>query len=1354
MARAGCVGGAVVEGGVRQLVTRKITSRPPHRRAKLRTRSPARAGDRSEVWADNLQRPRERWDADGELGRSRTASGAPPDGGAGGGDGNVLVTENQLDEWVRGNAIDAQGVIVELVWRLVAASSPRPKERRFPLGDSIGQHGPDGLLNVDLAFEPFVPEGRSLWEIGTGLDAGDKATIVYGDLISAIPETVRSESTFVFVTPLSARRDWKSTWKENAQQDWLEKRRAKGEWRDVRVVDGTKLIDWIHQFYPVELWLAQRIGLPAQEIDTPEQRWSLIRSIGEPPPLTPAVFLANRDEASGKIKQIFNGTAVQLKLDTHFPDQVVDFVSACLADLDDEDRADAAGRCLVISGAGAWNTIAAQRETLILIADPALDLSGEAGTKLIQKARRSGHAVIFGGAAGGLPDPTSVALRAPRSHQLSEALQKAGYGEERARTLAQKSGGNLGTLLRCLQNLSLMPEWAEGSVAAELAIAAILGSWNERSDADRAVVESLTGKAYGEWIEKMRETTLQPSTPLVQRDGNWRFVTRYEGWHALGPRLFDEHLDRIRAVATTVFRELDPQLELPVEERYLAHAYEKVFKHSYRLRKGLAESLALLGSHPSALSSCTSGRPETTADLTVRAIFADADWQRWASLNDVLPLLAEAAPGEFLDSVERASNSEESPFDGVLAQESNGVMGRTYMTGVLWALETLAWSEAHLGRAVICLGELAARDPGGTWANRPANSLTTILLPWLPQTCASVAKRGAAVSTLLAELPEVGWKLLMSLLPRSHSTSSGTRRPEWREIIPEDWSRAVRQSEYWEQIQLYSEMAIAAAKNDSEKLAELIRHIASLPASASAQLLAHLGSEAVTAAPEAEKVALWTTLTDLVGKHRKFSEAEWAMEPEQVEELAGLAERLSPNEPALRYQRLFSGRDFELYEEKGSYEDQSNELEVRRQNAIREIAANGGTESVLAFAAAVTIPWRVGIAFGVVANPESTDIILPGLLESDQKQLAQFTGGFVLSKFHLLGWKWVDELDTSPWTASQIGEFLSYLPFTAEAWERSRLLLGDDEAAYWSRTKANPVEAGANLELAIDQLMDHGRPTAALRCLSWMLHHRQPLDRERAIRALLSAVNSSEDSHSLDAYQAVELIKALQADRETDPGDLSRVEWAYLPLLDRHSAASPTLLWRRLATEPEFFCELIRLVFRSRNEGSTTEESTDETKRVATNAYRLLSEWQIPPGWRDDGTMDDDALYCWLASVKKICSETGHLEIALTMIGRTLVHVPPDPDGLWIARSAAAVLNAKDAGDMRDGFQTELFNSRGAHWVDPTGKPEKELAAKFHGRAESVEEAGYHRLAATLRQLARGYEREAEGIVSRERFDD
>ncbi len=1267
----------------------------------------------------------------------------------------MIITENQLDEWVRGNARDAQGVIVELVWRLVAASSPQPKERRFPLGDSIGQHGPDGHLDVDLAFAPFVPEGRSFWEIGTGLKAGDKATSDYSGLVSALPEIVRLESTFVFLTPLSGRRDWEHTWKEDAQGAWLDERRAKREWRDVRVIDGTKLIDWIHQFPPVELWLAHRtIGLPVQQLETPEQRWNLVRTIGEPPPLTPKLFLAGRDEACAKLKNVVTGTAVQLKLETHFPDHVVDFVSAYLADLDAESRADAAGRWLVVSGADAWNAMASQKEKLILIAGSALDLSGETGTKPIQKARRYGHAVIFGGPAGGIPDPASVPLRAPRSHQVREALEQAGYSEERARTLAQKSGGNLGSLLRCLQNLSLMPEWAEGTVASELAIAAVLGSWTEKSPADRAIAEGLSGNSYGEWIGKMREVALRPGTPLTQRDGHWRFAARYEGWYALGPKLFDEHLGRLQSAATSVLTEKDPQFELPSDERYASSIHGKVLAHSHLLRSGLAESLALVGSHPKALTSCTLGKAEATAVLAVRETLAEADWERWASLNDLLPLLAEAAPGEFLDTVEKALISKPCPFDRVFAEEGDGVVGRTYMSGVLWALETLAWDPDHLSRVVICLGELAARDPGGRWSNRPANSLTAILLPWLPQTCAPVAKRAAAVSTLLAELPEIGWKLLVSLLPQSHSTSSGTRKPAWRETIPEDWPKGVTHREYWEQIALYSEVAITAAKSDRKKLAELIDHIENLPPSAQEQLLVHLGSDGVTKMPEADKLSLWTELVDVVTKHRKFSDAGWAMKPEQVDRIASVADRLAPDAPVFRHQRLFSERDFDLYEEKGNYEDQRNELERRRQKAVEEVAANGGAQAVLAFAAAVQSPWRVGIAFGVVARPEVDQVVLPDLLESEQKQLAQFAGGFIWSRFRIGSWQWVDIIDTTRWTSRQIGQFLSFLPFASGTWERSARLLGPDEVTYWSTTSANPYEADTGLEPAIDELIRHGRPHAALRCLHKMLHDKRPFDSGRAVRALLAALESTEGAHSMDAYQTVEIIKALQADPATNPDDLFRVEWSYLPLLDRHSDAAPKLLARRLATEPAFFCEVIRLVFRSKKEERPSEEPTEETKRIATNAYRLLSEWRTPPGFQADGTYDGDALNRWLDAVKKECTETGHLEIAMTMLGHSLFHAPSDPGGLWMHRSAAAALNAKDAEDMRNGFRTELYNSRGAHWVDPTGAPERELATKYRAQAEAVEHAGYHRLATTLREVAASYEREADSVASSERFDE
>jgi len=1266
----------------------------------------------------------------------------------------TAVTENQLDAWVRGNAQLAQKVVVELVWRLVAASCPNPRERRFPLGDSIGQHGPDGILDVDLGFGLFVPEGQTLWEIGCSGRAGAKATQDYKELTENVPAEVRADAAFVFVTPLSGRKDWEFTWKGDAQADWLKKRRKSNEWKEIRIIDGTRLIDWVHQFPAVELWLAEIIGgVRAQQIEIPEQRWGVLKSVGEPPPLIPGLFLGNRDQACNKLKEVFDGTSAQLKLVTHFPDQAIDFVCAYLASLDDESRIGIAGRCLIVNENAAWNVVCGQRPGLILIADPALDLNGESGTRIIQKARNGGHAVVFSGPHGGPPDPASIPLPMPSSSQIRVGLGEAGYAEQRARTLAAESGGNLGSLLRCIQNISLLPEWAEHSAAAELAIAELLGSWSEGSDADLAVAESLSGKEYGEWIGTMREIVLRPGTPLTQRNGNWKFLLRFEGWYGLGPKLFDDHLDRFRDSAVSVLLEKDPQFELPPEERYAASIYGKTPRHSRLLRNGLAESLALLGCHPRALTSCMVGKAGSTAALVVREILSDADAIQWASLNDLLPLLAEAAPGEFIDAFEKTLRADPCPFDELFAQEKTGVFGRNYMCGLLWAFETLAWDPDFFIRALISLGELAAIDPGGQWANRPDSSITAILLPWLPQTCAPFEKRILAAKMLLEDFPEIGWKSLLTLLPQFRSTSYETRRPAWRATIPDEWKVGVTREEYFEQALAFSELAIKEARKCVTRLFELVDHLEAMPGPAHDKLVEFLASDSVLTLPEEDKLCLWNGLEALVRKHRRFGDAEWAMTPIQVERIASVAERLAPVAPFYYYQPLFVDHDFMLFGETSDYKKQTLELGDRRKLAIQEVAADGGFQSVLAFSNVVESPNRVGFAFGAVAENEVDAMVLPALLDSDDDAYIQLAAGYVWGRFQDLSWKWVDGLDTSKWTKAQIGHFLSRLPFTQDTWGRSERLLDDDDSEYWTRTTANPYEAEGKLWSAIEKLLFYGRPNAAIRCVHKMLDDDHPIDTGFVAGILLEAAKITAELDSIDTFQIAEIIRNLQHNPDTEAADLFRVEWAFLPLLEYAGDVWPKFLEQRLADEPEFFCEMIRNVYRPEGASSSPDEICQEESAVANNAYRLFRNWRVTPGCRESGVYDGVAFANWLDSVKSKCRGTNHLSVAMTTLGQVLIHAPEDPDGLWIHRSPAAALNAPDAGNIRDGFRGALVNSRGAFWVDPTGKPEREFSEKYRAQAETIEGAGFHRLATTLRDLAGWYEREAERVSSEGLFD-
>lgn len=229
-------------------------------------------------------------------------------------------------------------------------------------------------------------------------------------------------------------------------------------------------------------------------------------------------------------------------------------------------------------------------------------------------------------------------------------------------------------------------------------------------------------------VHKAREILHSADSPLSLRDGTWIVSERAELWSILGSRLLDRNLDTFKTIAKKVLAERDPAFELPAGERYAAGIYGKVTTYSPALRKGLAEGLALLGTAPDAATHCSRGKPEATCASVVRDVLTDADWVVWGSLNNLLPTLAEASPLVFLDAVERATTTTPCPFDELFSQEGNGLTGGNYLTGLLWALEGLAWDPELLVRVSVVLGDVASHDPGGTWTNRPSNSLVTNLI--------------------------------------------------------------------------------------------------------------------------------------------------------------------------------------------------------------------------------------------------------------------------------------------------------------------------------------------------------------------------------------------------------------------------------------------------------------------------------------------------------------------------------------------------------------------------------------------------------------------------------------------------
>ena len=139
--------------------------------------------------------------------------------------------------------------------------------------------------------------------------------------------------------------------------------------------------------------------------------------------------------------------------------------------------------------------------------------------------------------------------------------------------------------------------------------------------------------------------------------------------------------------------------------------------YSPRLRAGIADTAAFLGGYVADQRLNDGATGEQHAQRVVRAVTehanADPTGRAWQSLADVLPLLAEAAPDAFLDAVDVGLGGDPPLLRSLFLDAE---LGPTFGTSsphirLVWALEALAWSSAHMSRAAGALARLAEIDP-------------------------------------------------------------------------------------------------------------------------------------------------------------------------------------------------------------------------------------------------------------------------------------------------------------------------------------------------------------------------------------------------------------------------------------------------------------------------------------------------------------------------------------------------------------------------------------------------------------------------------------------------------------------
>jgi len=1273
------------------------------------------------------------------------------------------LTGRLHDSWVKARDIeawstsrDAQEGLPILIRKLIYASTEQatatadqPTRIEIP---GVDRHGWDGVVDVQTKSY-FVPDGVSGWEMSVEQRPADKAERDFKTRKSGPLGLSPSEVTFIFVTS----RKW------DGKQKWRDEKRRLGKWKSVEVYDSSDLEAWLELAPGIDAWLAERLGRRPAGVISIADYWNSLSHICKPQ-LKPAVFLTAREEVAEKLRAFLLGTPGVMPIECRSPIEAIDFTAAYLETsktattekyaLDENERIRVQSRTVVVRDRTQWDGLSQATGSLNLLPIPSLPLTPED----LNNAVSHGHRIVIAATQFANHRLQPLTLPRPSRYDLEEVLQESGFNREAATKAARAAGGSLSVLKREMAIIpdSQTPSWCSQPIVTEFLPMLLVGAWDDTNEIDRGVLSRLSGRPYSELQIAANRLLLAEDSPLARIESRWRLVSLEDSLSLVGRHVTDYLLQAFETVEIEILDWEDKSFGQSADERLRASVIEtRESRASTVLRHGISETVAILGSGfgPAA----TLPQTQQRADKIVRATLRKAKWLRWATLGDLLPLLAEASPSEFMAAINTDLKQKNPALARLLADDAreNLLMSRCHHAGLLWALEGLAWSAELLPMACMTLGKLDQVDSGHGWGNRPAASLRDILLSWHPQTAAGVEQRIAVLKALAVRVPSAAWKVLLAMLPEVQSHADLTHRPVWRDWMA-NWKEGTSVPDRRKQESSAAELIVELVGHDLERWSAVFDNLPSIPEPQRNQLIDRLRDFSIDEISPDERRCFAERLRKIIQRHRDCSGIWWALPVESVDALEQVLPILQPTDICERHAWLFAEWP-RLEGFRDNYQAMNEEIDRRRKSALCEIVEQQGFDGILKLVEVAESPGQVGATLAKASQIPDLQV-LPGLLRSSDAKHRLLAGAYARDRIFRDHWDWVYSLSLDKWNTQDAASLLSQAGLVPQAWNIANSLGQDVSKEYW---KTVLVHGGSRLdrqqlELACERLTNAGRPDAAIGALSCVAFREVDISPSLVLDVLaayLGWANSNPDKRlPPDAFHVVHelfgwLQKTISFNDEELVLRLGRLEFAFGLDGDGTYGARPETLIRCLSESPQFFADLIAQIFPSREGQSPDVVSADEQREMARRGYRLFMAWDRVPGTKSDGTIDEEQLLEWLESARSLCRELGRLEVADYQIGEMLATWPqPNDDSTpWPCEEICDAIEEVDSDDLDHGFQIGVLNSRGvtSRSLFEGGEQERIEAAKYR-RWAKCRDVEWPRTAASLRSVAGSYDSQSQ----------
>ena len=1240
---------------------------------------------------------------------------------------------SEISSWA--NRPDANHQLPELIRRLILATVSELSRLDIPSGSAVWLSGWDGQLTADTG-NAWVPKGSSAWELSCRSDVGAKANDDYRKRTDPPQGAPDATTTFLFVTA----RQW------GGKEQWAEARRADGKWADARAYDASDLAAWLGEAPAVAEWFGGVIGkLPSDGYTTLDEWWENWATVAEPN-ISPAFVVAGRQESTDRLSGWVQQTPSAYYVQAQTREEAVAFVAASAFNSDDAWGSSLLARALVVKSEDAWNSLVRHTSPLVLMR--AFD-----GNASSQVATNRGHHVLTPLHANEEPRGNGDQLPMLGRDETVSALTEMGLSETEARALVRKTARSLSIIRRFLieEAGGPTPAWASVDPQSPLPSLVLVGQWDESSEHDKETIAEITGRSYEEVARTTAALAQIEDSPLTKVSNRWRFLSHEEAWHLLAPRLTADDVARFTDAAVRILGIESTEYELPIEQRHLAGIQGKGVPHSHILREGIVRTLALMGNQGERAQNVgdVSYRP---AMVLRRVLTEDQGWEIWATLSGDLATLAEADPDTLLEAIERRLSSAPSSFEDLFHQEGDPLFGGAQHTGLLWALERLAWSPEYFSRVAMVLARLAQTDPGGRVSNRPAENLQTMFLPWFRVSEASDSQRLQTLGALLTRVPKAGWRTLIDAFPTGHGFAVGREPPLWR-----PWGQDGVPGPTWPEIHAsVKEMEVLLLEHvgeDADRWKDIVGLISHLSPDARQQATDVMAQRVNAIKQHQKSTDLWVSLRAELNRHRSFPDADWAISETHLQPLAVIYEGLTPDDLAAAYGWLFSGwPDLPDGSDEGDLEAHRAKIDAARQSAIVAAYGSGDIKAILSIAESAEQPWEVGRAFIIGIGSEPALELALTHAGSEQGPYRLMVRGILWTLFQQCGWpalgEFLEQAKAADATSMALADVFLAAPAERETWLRLSEEKAEVQKCYWESMNPWAVsrEDDADVAYVFLKLLEVQRsPSAA----EWTSD--KPVHHEIVIRTLeqlpddLAVYPAPELGSNMLIHGITNLLEKLDKSEAVDDSTIARLELPFIAAFS-YGSRRELALHREISRDPALFADLIANMYR-RDDGQTDAAVNEQAALVAGRILMpiIMGERGIIPGRTEQGVVDYEALTTWVNEAKRLCADRGRGAVGDNFIGQLLAKAPVGEDGIWPCEPVRELLELVDSLYIGNGFATGTYNLRGvtSRGAFDGGGQERTTSGEYRRQANEIG-SRWPTTAGLLRRIAESYEREAQ----------